>query len=100
MDRAEAVVGKLEVKVKKAVGKQKMGKERRKGWEDVNGGVKEKGKDGAVRGGDENEWGYEEMDVEGDEAVEVTDGVTTIAPISKEPVVCGVGIKEVEEEML
>lgn len=39
MERAADVMEKMEVKVKKASGKEKLFKERAKAWEEINGGI-------------------------------------------------------------
>jgi hypothetical protein len=43
VERAEIVVGRTEAKVQKSLGRLKGVKERRKDWEDVNGGRRKKG---------------------------------------------------------
>ena len=100
MERAEAVMGKLEVKVEKAAGKGKKRKERGKEWEEVNGGVRGKGKGGGKGDEEGKEWEDEQMD-EDEEVVRVTEGVAAIPPISGDTGSSRVnGRGEVEEEIL
>lgn len=109
MERAEAVVGKMEVKVEKAAGKGKRGRERRKEWEEVNGGVRGKKKTEAKgeKDGEEEEeeegWEDEDMDVEGEEGVALLAKAVTAGvgpPVSGEELVRGIESKEVEAEIL
>jgi hypothetical protein len=105
MEKAEAVVGKMEVKVEKAAGKGKKGRERRKEWEEVNGGVGGKKKAGGKGEKEEDDEGWEDEDME----VEGEDGVALLAKavtagvggrVVGGEVVWGVEIKEVEAEIL
>lgn len=101
MERAEAVVGKLEVKVEKAAGKGKKRKERGKEWEEVNGAAGGKRKGGAKGDEEGKEWEDEEMDEDEEEVVKVTEGVAAITPISGDTGAGGVeGQEEVEKEIL
>lgn len=105
MERAEAVVGKMEVKVEKAAGKGKRGRERRKEWEEVNGGVRGKKKTEGKGEKDEEEegWEDEDMDVEGEEGVALLAKAVTAGvgpPVSREELVGGIKSKEVEAEIL
>ncbi len=104
MERAKAVVRKLEVKVEKAGEKGKRGRERRREWEDVNGGVGGK-KRVVVKGDkedeeDEKRWEDEEMDVEGEDGVALLAKAVMGAPVMGKEVVCGIESKEVEAEIL
>lgn len=70
MERAADNMDKLELKVARSVGKEKKVNERRKGWEEINGGKKRRsafavleGEDGEVGKRKEREWvSDEEMD--------------------------------------
>lgn len=105
MEKAEAIVGKMEVKVEKAAGKGKRGRERRKEWEEVNGGVRGKKKAGGKEEKEEDDEGWEDEDME----VEGEDGVALLAKavmagvraqVVGGEVVWGVESKEVEAEIL
>lgn len=109
MERAADNLDKLELKVAKSVGKEKKIRERRKGWEEVNGGKKEKGKNAfeALNGEDndgrrkeEREWvSDEEMDDggrDGEVPVQVTGEVKQLDVVVPESVPLPAAIEEDE----
>lgn len=91
IERAEENLDKLMTKVQKSVGKEKVVKERAKGWEEVNGEKKKKkGKNAfeMLAGDDEEEgekesrnWGQDE-EMDGGEAAIVGE---TVAPVQSVP---------------